>query len=640
LEAVIEGLARKALPSQLLPVPEDEPASPAEERSFTLALAWAHGALKLKSDHPVEGVIALRVMELVEALGLGEWVQYWEQVCGLVEAAVKPLPPVEAAARVLGGKKFPGALEPDYLRQVAIWVAREKRKEGIRARVAGLIRLSENAKVTPQDERVILGRLRSGKPVWIRATAEEHQALVERVTRIMENGTREYIPQAWKFYGDPKRPLERLREAWLLSANMVADLIEEALRNNVPQQQEEWGNSSVSLLKEEEWRCLSLLGVDLPEDRLSTIRSYLKLVPGKLAERLGLGKLKVVVTSERPLRYHFVEKKDPKEEGGWTWKIWERALEDSESLLHKRLNQEEEFMGEAVSWADVLRSLLRTWKRFEGSEGVNQVNSYLVDLKRFIKYRRPMAQGRVIEALRRIRKEIGGQENPKLEGETLRLAQLLAMEASYGALPIFLARPRLRESALSLAYEYGMKAVLSLRSTNYHPAGLAERLARQDAAYLEELERGVIGGDERTARKLIRLRALRLKHPKATPERLARLLGTEAAWVERALEEIDPPLSLDEPFEETNGLCLGDTVAAEEDPQEELERKMLYQKVHERVGALPQHLQDVIKLHVFEGLPLEDVGFKLNLPTVEVEARLALAYNFLRYDKELMELVG
>jgi len=675
LRAALEAVSGGALPSRVLPTPDGEPRTPAEERAFVLALAWAHGDLRLKADHPVEGPLALRVAEVAEELGLGEWVRLWDWASSMVEEAEEPLPPEEAARLILSGRKALGAREPEYLVQVAKALARERRREGLRARVARLIRLSPTAKVTPRDERVVLGRVRAGKPVWVRATPEEHRELVERVVRVLENGRREFISPAWRFSGDEGRPLERLRESLRASARMAAELLEEERRKALEPEGEEWGTESVSLLREEEWRALSLLGIEA-EDRLSALRRALELVPGRLAARLGLGKWTPEV-EPLPKKLTFRPEAPCPEEGlRWTWGHVEKALRHPKSPLGRLLRREEELLGERVSWAEVARTLLGARERLQGRE--KPLPPYLEGLVGFLRAirLRPQREAKrdlalvqtrtealkertkaLLEELSRryeerngvppeggaleaLRAEAQGRALSELPPEVQEATLRLAEEAALGALPVFLARERLKEAALSLAYEYGLRAVLALRSPRYHPAGLAERLARQDAAYLEELERGVVGGDERTLRKLVRLRALKARYPDASPARLARILGAPLAWVEEALAEMEEPLRLDEPIEGTDGLVLADTVAGEDDPEERAIREAVRRKVREKVEALPEELREVVVLCGMEGLPPEDAAFQLDLPPEEVEARLALAFNLLRYDPELMALVA
>ena len=133
---------------------------------------------------------------------------------GLREGA-EEVPAEEAAERILRGERpaVKGARDLAYLEEVARALHALKRRREVEARVNQLLTARPDAKVTPKDEAVIFGRLRSGRPVWVRATPEELKALREKAVDKLLRSRPGYLSGAYRYTRRMDLPHPRVRQA-------------------------------------------------------------------------------------------------------------------------------------------------------------------------------------------------------------------------------------------------------------------------------------------------------------------------------------------------------------------------------------------------------------------------------------------
>jgi hypothetical protein len=112
-----------------------------------------------------------------------------------------PFPPREAAERVLRGERpaVKGARDLAYLEEAARALHALKRRREVEERVERLLTARPDATVTPKDEAVIFGRLRAGRPVWVRATPEELKALREKAVERLLRSRPSYLSGAYRY---------------------------------------------------------------------------------------------------------------------------------------------------------------------------------------------------------------------------------------------------------------------------------------------------------------------------------------------------------------------------------------------------------------------------------------------------------
>ncbi len=121
----------------------------------------------------------------------------------------------EAAERILRGERpaVKGARDLAYLEEVARAPHALKRRREVEERVNRLLTARPEAKVSPEDEAVIFGRLRSGRPVWVRATPEELKALREKAVDRLLRSRPSYLSGAYRYTSRMDLPHPRVRQA-------------------------------------------------------------------------------------------------------------------------------------------------------------------------------------------------------------------------------------------------------------------------------------------------------------------------------------------------------------------------------------------------------------------------------------------
>lgn len=590
VELVRDAVASGALPSRVLPTPgEDEGAwSKAEARSYALVQAWLMGELPLDLESEVDLQIYLRLSDLAEEMDLGPWVRYLPQAKAGVAESPEPLEPKEAARRIAAGEKgVPGRRDRGYLGAVARHLAREAAIREAEERVRTLLTRRENARVTPRDTRVILGRLRAGKPVWVRATEEEFEALVAEVARQLARKQGDFLPPGWAWTRNEDRPHPRvlagLKALWALVREEAE--ARRALAAERRLQPQDPGGPHKDFLGK---ALLLLWGLGLEADPTDPVEA-LQAVEEALARLKGRREVELLLTEEELAA---LEVDGPVVPAGW-----------------------------------VRAQLMAARRRIEG-RGPALPESWHRGVAEFLSRVKPMPQRRAKEAFAR------GQ------GGDQKAAWAIAVEAAVGALEVYLRYPSLREEAVVLAWETALEAVREQRSPYHHPGAYAQRRAQYRAPYLAEVRRQAVAMDEATAAALARLRRVFRKHPGLGLEELAEKAGVPVEWAEAAMPLVDPAWSLEEPIPGTDGLRVEDGVAGGEDPAEVAEREVVRQKVRKALEALPEWVRAPLWMVLAEGLPLEDVAEALGIPVEEVEARVALGSNQLRFDPELAALAG
>jgi len=125
------------------------------------------------------------------------------------------VPPREAAERILRGERLAvkGARDLAYLEEVARALHALKRRREVEERVNRLLTARPDAKVSPEEEAVIFGRLRAGRPVWVRATPVELKALREQAVDKLLRSRPSYLSGAYRYTGRMDLPHPRVRQA-------------------------------------------------------------------------------------------------------------------------------------------------------------------------------------------------------------------------------------------------------------------------------------------------------------------------------------------------------------------------------------------------------------------------------------------
>lgn len=572
------------MPARVLPSFGEDPRewSPGEVRSALLLSGHLWGVLPLDLEDEIDLRLHLRLLDLQEETGLGPWVRKLPEAFRGIIPSGNPLPPEEAAVRIARGERAEGRLENAYLEAVARTLLREERVAEARERVRGLLRRQPGARVKPEDTRVILGRIRAKKPVWVDAGEEEFQTLVEEVSRALARQQEGFLPPGWGWTRMADRPHPRVEEALRRLWGLVKEEAQARQREAWPQQEEDREGPHKVFLTEAEEAILRGLGVEVDA---ASRASCLEALERALAMDLG-EEVELLLTEE------------------------ELARSDLDPVMEARA---------------VRAKLLAARKRLEGRRQLS--SPWYRPLADFLSRVKPMPQTRAREAFQRAK---AGDE---------RARRALAVEAALGALEVLLRYPALREDALALAWGMGLEAVDGQRSPHAHPGAYAYRQALYRAPYLVEARRQAVALDKRTAAALHRLRKAFQKNPGAPLEELARKARVPLDWAQAAIPLVDPAWELEEPIPGTEGLTLADTVAGGEDPAERAERETVREAVRRALEELPGWLREPLEMVHLEGLPLEDVAQALGLSPEEVEARVALALNALREREDLRALV-
>ena len=578
LEEARQALGEGALPARVLPTPEGEVRewTPGMVRAGALLSAHLWGVLEL-GETPVDLALLDRVVELREELGLGPWVRELPRVRALLVPGAEEVPARVAGERVALGERVATSLHGEdwYHLQVAYWAHRARAYREVRERVQALVQAHPRAKVGPEDFRTIMGRLRAGKRVWVRATPEELEGVVERAAKALTKAEKAYISPEWRWRGEGPHPRVRL------ARERVRALLEEAsAENGEPQKRGGLFSPHFSPLRPHEEILLGLLGRDV--------------------EGLDEGDVARVLGDLREEVARLPSPKVPLPLGEEDLKVLEEAGLEVER-------------GGGVPTAPKAQTLALLRQAERRLLAPRALLGTVVGLRQALAAIRLLPQPEVRRLL------TGGAEDRKR----------VALEAALGALEVLLGREELWEEALGLAYELGLEAVEEMRSPYYHPAGYAARKARDRLAYYLELRRGVgVGLDPYTATGLFRLRELLRREPGLGPEEAARRLEVPEGWVREAWALVLPSAHLEDPLGEEGRL--GDLVAGGEDPAQVAEEELLKEEVRRALSELGPALRQAVELRIMEALPLEDVARALALPPEEVEARVGLALLELR----------
>ncbi len=626
LKEARESLAEGGVPSRILPTPgEDWRAwSPGETRAAALLAAHLWGTLRLELEAEADLRIFLRLEDIAEELGLGKWVRYFPKAYGGIVPSPTPLPAKEAALRIAQGKKAPGEREEAYLVEVARYLRRYALAGEIRQRVEPLVQLNPRSALSfaQADLGKVMGRIRNGKPVAFRGTEAEREALVEKVVERLLRAQEGYFPRAWRWGKEEAKPHPRAREALnALWAIVKEAALERELRAEVQEGDREGPHKL--FLSEEARELARAVGLEPEGETLQgarkTLRAVAQVLTGKDVERL----LEFAASLPAPLEELSLEELLDLPLEGEDRGIAEALAARVEPFDLADLSllplEEDGLFGVKAGVALVLRE----WRRLEAKTAKGE--AWYRPLVEFLKGVELLPQKELKEALAR------AEEDREAKWAA-------AAEAALGALEVLVAYPSLREDLVSLAWELGLEAVEKMRSPYYHPGAYAWRKARERAGFLVEVARQKVGVDERTARKLAELRRILDRDPGADADELAMRLRAPKEWIEDALLFLRPA-SLEDPIPGTEDLTLGDAVEGGEDPADAWDRKALVEAVNQALEDLEPPLREAVELRVLEARPMEEAARLLDLSEEEVEARVALALNQLRYHPALLSLV-
>lgn len=559
-------------PREVLPEPGEDPArfSEAERRTALLLAAWVQGRFP-EGAGPREIRVAAWIATLAEDLEAAPWLSVVPEVDRAVEEVEGGEEnPWKIARAILRGRKV--RVAPALrLEEVAKRLYALKREKEVEARVHGLLFRSPTAKLTPRSEkemRVILGRLRAGKKVWVRAGQEEFEALKAKVCRTLSQAQPRFLDPGFR-WGDPNKPHPRILVGL---ARIRAGLREEVLEAWREARREGYRpNPNIYLVREEEEEILLHL--------LKVVADWTDPV----ATLQGLEEA-LVKAARLPRVFHA--------------RLSERAME----LLRAEETQ--------VLRKDLLRLLKQVRRRILLELEGGKEPPERAGLWDFLESFRPRPQGWVKEAFLRVRGALARGQVPDPEDY-----EGVVLEAMVGALEVFAFRPALAEEALGLAYEVAEAAVRELRSPHYHPAALAARKARHEVLpRLLERKGGSLG------KKELRLvaRARRALAQGMAWEELPGYLGVKAEELAAFADLIQGPLGpRDEEVE----------VASPQDPMEEVLRKEAARLLEEALKEVERRFPGSLALAeaLMEGKSLEGAARELGLPLEEAEVVWELA---------------
>lgn len=576
LEEALSLLGVKPL-EEILPSPGEDPEAwtPAERRTMVLLRAWVQGEFPRLVGRR-EAQIGVRIAELAEGLEVGPWLGEIPKVEALAyEEENGVANPLEAARAILEGRRTPIAPSLSRL-EVAKRLHYLVRLKEIEERVDRLLTRHPRAKVEPKDLRVILGRLRSGKPVWVRASEEEFHRLKEEVVKALAR-TQEapYLDPAWRFGKDEDLPHPRLLVALERVKREELERALEALR------EAEWADPRPkpwphrAFLEGEEVEVLEALGVEGdwtdPRDTLRALEE-------------ALGKAQALPKAVRA-------------------NLSPRALD--------RLGVDRPTRGAILRFLKGLKG--KVLREIEGKTRTPENQGLREFLARF----RPRPQAWVKEAMREVRRALERGEKP--DPETV---QALALEAAVGALEVFLFRLGFEEEALSLAWEFGERAVKEMRSPHYHPAAYAARKARDSVlSFLLGRKGGSLGEAE------LRLvaRARRALRKGVSKEDLPHHLGVGEEALRGLMDLVEGPLTpLDAEADPPSG----------EDPLERAARREAQALLEEALKDLERRVPEAVEIAewLMGGKTLAEAAKEMGLPLEEAEVIWGVAQMVLRRD--------
>jgi len=494
------------------------------------------------------------------------------------------VPPREAAERILRGERpaVKGARDLAYLEEVARALYALKRRREVEERVERLLTARPEAKVSPKDEAVIFGRLRSGRPVWVRATPEELKALREKAVERLLRSRPSYLSGAYRYTSRMDLPHPRVRQAlravwdWVKGETEGARVLE-------GEEKRAWAHRAVG--EDYELEVLLALGLEADWTDPAEVRALLEPLardPSLLPEELDLS--------------------------GASLAAQEAA--DAFTGVAKR--------------EGLLRVVRRVHRRCSPG-GARKAEAPHRAVARVLGGLKLLPQ----EEVRRLHEEVLAKKRRGL--------WKAAAQAMPAALEVLLGFPVLYDEMLALAWEWSVRAVEEQRSLKHHPAAMAARLAKLEAPLYAEMRRGAFGLTQESLQALQEVRKVLRKHPGASPEEVARKLRRPVAWVEAVLPLLQGTASLDEPLKslDSEEVYLRDTVEGGETPEEALER---LEVVH---GPF---VRQAVERVLMDGTPAELAAEEEGVSLEALEDAVGLGANFLRGEladlREVREVVA
>jgi hypothetical protein len=514
---------------------------------------------------------------------------------GLREGA-EEVPAREAAERVLRGERpaVKGARDLAYLEEVARALHALKRRREVEERVNQLLTARPDAKVRPEDEAVIFGRLRSGRPVWVRATPEELKALREKAVDRLLRSRPSYLSGAYRYTGWTDLPHPRVCQALRAVWEWVKGEAEGA-----------------QVLKGEEKRASvhRMVGEDYEVEVL--------LALGHDADWTDPAEARIVL---EPLT------RDPS------------LLPEELDLSGASLGAQEAADADAFTGVAKREGLLRVVRRVHRRCLPGRAR------KAEAPYR---AVARVLSGLKLLPQEEVRRLHEEVLAKKRRGLWKAAAQALPAALEVLLGFPVLYDEMLALAWEWSVRAVEAQRSLKHHPAAMAARLAKLEAPLYAETRRGAFGLTQESLKALQEVRKALRKRPGASPEEVARRLRRPVAWVEAVLPLLQGAASLDEPLKglESEGVYLRDTVEGGEGPEEAAEREELRRRVAEALERLEvvhgPFVRQAVERVLMDGTPAELAAEEEGVSLEALEDAVGLGANFLRGElADLREVVA
>jgi len=575
-------VGREVRMRDFLPLPSEQYQewSYAERRSARLLAAYVQGALDLRE---IPEAVALRLEELREELELGPWIKQVQRVKAALRPGKSAVEPKEAARRILQGRAVATSCKGyEYLEEVSREVYRLLRYQEVRQKVDALLTAKQGATLTPEDTRIIIGRLMDNKPVWVRASPEELEKLREQMTKALLAARPNCLPTSLRYAGDWNRPHWRLFEA-LRNLNYWVDGLEGEV---VEGDRHPWIHRTV--LWDYEIEILQALGVDEvdwtdPAETLVALRGLL-------------------------------------ERG---------AIAEEENFIGLSLAAQEAVGADAYTGVaprprvvQALRGMLRRLERRMGnSTGYKEGPQMAV--RRFLQGFELASQG-----------EVRRDHYLALRNDREALARA-ATQVMPMALEALIAYPALADEMVSLAWDFSVRAVKEQRSYNHHPAALAVRLIKKEGPLLVEARRQGLGLDQESLAWLQKLRRTRNKYPDWEPARYARTIRAPVDWVQAALPLLEGVYWLDATLDEEGELAPRDLLLAA--GEEERERRIVVQQALKGLErAYGSMVREVVERVCMDGLPAAEVAEALGLE--DIEPYLQKGLEFLRNDPILADL--
>jgi len=588
VERLVESLeeakrvGREVRMRDFLPLPSEEYRewSYAERRSARLLAAYVQGELNLRE---IPEAVALRLEELREELELGPWIEQVQRVKAALRPGRFPVEPKETARRILQGRTVATSCKGyGYLEEVSREVHRLLRYREARQKVDTLLTAKQGATLTPENTRIIIGRLMDNKRVWVKASPEELEKLREQMTKALLAARPNYLPASLRYAGDWNRPHWRLFEA-LRNLNYWVDGLEGEV---VEGDRRPWIHRTV--LWDYEIEILQALGVNEvdwtdPMETLVALRGLL-------------------------------------ERG---------AIAEEENFIGLSLAAQEAVGADAYTGVaprprvvQALRGMLRRLERRMGnSTGCKEGPQIAV--RRFLQGFELASQG-----------EVRRDHYLALRNDREALARA-ATQVMPMALEALIAYPALADEMVSLAWDFSVRAVEEQRSHSHHPAALAVRLIKKEGPLLVEARRQGLGLDQESLAWLQKLRRTRNKYPDWEPARYARTIRAPVDWVQAALPLLEGVYWLDATLDEEGELAPRDLLLAA--GEEECERRIVVQQALKGLErAHGSMVREVVERVCMDGLPAAEVAEALGLE--DVEPYLQKGLEFLRNDPILAEL--